>query len=222
MGLSWPARITNTGMSVADNSAGGSIPKPLYPGGRKRGTKPITEHDWKAIRLRYEGSDISQRRLAQELGVSYSTLSHRAMRERWSQSAALVHQAREQVAIKTSEALQSAASHAADLAAKQLIDELQPWIAEQKTQQIKRAIARSTKAQQRLDAIADGTLALDKDGNTLTLPNGPKEESFIAQAEDKYDNIIRRNLGMQDGSGFSGALSVNILAGQAAVSVSQS
>lgn len=175
-----------------------------------------------AIRLRYEGSDISQRRLAAELGISYSTLSHRAMRERWSQSASLVHQAREQVALKTVQALETAASHAADLAAKQLVDELQPWIAEQKAAQIKRAIARSTKAQSRLDTIADGVTALDKEGNRVTLPNGPKEESFIAQAEDKYDNIIRRNLGMSESGGFSGNLSVNVLAGQAAVAVSQS
>lgn len=205
-------------MSVSNESP---LP-PLHPGGRKRNSRPVTDHEWKAIRMRYESTDISQRRLAQELGISYSTMSHRAMREKWSQGAALVLAARENLMEKTSVALETATSQAADLAAKQLIDELQPWINQQKAEQIKRAIKRSTKAQERLDLISEGYQATTKDGELVDLPIGPKEESFLAQAEDKYDNIIRRNLGMNELNGVSGSLSIQVLTNQAAIAVSQS
>lgn len=209
-------------MSVSAAAEEPDEPKGHSNGGRRRPKQhALSQLEWHSIRLRYESSDISHRDLAKELGISYSTLSKRSMREKWSQSAALVHQARSDLAAKTVIALESATSLAADMAAKQLVDELQPWIAEQKAKQIKRAIARSTKAQERLDGIAEGYTVLDKDGEPVELTPGPKEESFLAAAEEKYDSIIRRNLGMNEGSGLGGSLSIQVLTNQAYVQVSQ-
>lgn len=206
---------------MSDSGQNGET-RPWNNGGRKRHPiRPLKELEWEAIRRRYESTTISQRDLSKELGVSYSTLSKRAMREKWNQAASLIHEARESLVLKTSEALSEATSRAADMAAKQLVDELQPWIAQQKTEQIKRALLRSQKAQDRLDKISLGYDVVTKDGDLATLSPGPKEESFIASAEDKYDNIIRRNLGMNDSATFNGSLSVNILTRQAAVQVTQ-
>lgn len=181
----------------------------------------MKREEWALVRIRYETSTLSLRNLARELGISESTMLKRAAREKWHQGAELISKAREQLSAKTSEALSVATSKAADFAAQQLVEELQPWIAQQKTAQIKRAIERSTRAQQRLDKVALGYDVVTKDGDLATLSPGPKEEAFLAQSEDKYDNIIRRNLGMQDGNASSGHLSPGILVNQAVIQVSQ-
>lgn len=177
----------------------------------------MRDQEWALVRAEYETSTLSLRAIARKYGLSESTALKRAAREKWNQGAQLIAEARDQLAIKTTEALSVATDKAADIAAQQLIDELQPWIAQQKTEHIKRAVKRSRRAQDRLDKVAKGFRVQGKDGEIVLLRPGPKEESFLAQSEDKYDNIIRRNLGMNDISASGGTLSLNILMGQAVI-----
>jgi hypothetical protein len=76
------------------------------------------------------------------------------------------------------------------------------WIAEQRTVQIKGAITRARKLQAAIDR---------------TMPEGavlePSELQAIASAEEKADNIVRRNLGMDQQNQSGAAVSINILAG---------
>jgi len=81
-----------------------------------------------------------------------------------------------------------------------LIENIADWVAEQKTVQIKRAVKRSGALQAAIDkALADN----------LT----PADIQALASAEERMDNVVRRNLGMDDQSGGRSSVSINILAG---------
>ncbi len=102
------------------------------PQGRLRPPYAIlSEREWNIVRLRYEAGGISQRRLAAEFNMSNSTLMKRAQRERWKQgreTGPVLEAAKTFLEAELAET----GRKAAQLAATQIVDELAPWIAEQK------------------------------------------------------------------------------------------
>ena len=101
----------------------------------------LNQQQWSKVRLEYETSveRPTLRQLAEKVGVSVSTIFKRAAREHWKQNAALVDAARQQIAQKMEASLEAKAAEAAELAAKQFMAELQPWIEREKAAHIQRA-----------------------------------------------------------------------------------
>lgn len=183
-------------MAVSDASASNSNSEP----NQAEGAEPTRQvkRNWPAIRRQYETSTITQRALADQLGISPSTLMKRAMREKWKGTKRLV--------------LQTAAKLEADLTveAKQMIrDELAPFIEAKKIQITKRGVKVGERGLSRVEKLWRGS-----------KPTDAKEEADAARAADTFLRMARTSLGMNEGSGISGALTLNILSNQAAISVS--
>ncbi len=170
------------------------------------------ERDWAAVRLIYEQGDESQRKLASRLGISASTLMKRATREQWQQNSGLVAAVHEATAKTYVATIEREAELQIPLAAKaavsDLLADLTPWIESEKRKQVIRAVKRAVEHQERIDSVA------------LTVED-PKGMAMIATAEDKFDAIIRRNLGMSEGTGIGGSLNINILANQASITTAE-
>jgi hypothetical protein len=213
------ARHSHDSMSVADSAA--AEPQPVKP---KRILRPLTDLQWRQARVMFEtaGLDVTQADIAKAFDTSLSSVQKRSAAEKWSKGAQVVADARKHLATAVDSAMAKAADSAAQQIAERTMRDLQPWIEKQKRDQIQRAIKRSKRAHKRLDRVAKGYQVFDaKKGEIVDLETSPKDEMHIAAAEDKYDNIIRRNLGMSDGNAFSGQLSSGILVNQAVIQVSQ-
>lgn len=87
-----------------------------------------------------------------------------------------------------------------------LSENLADFIAEQRTLQVKRALTRAQKLQDLADLAAN---------NEKAKPDGLLASAVqaLASAEERADNIVRRNLGMDQQSNGGGSVSINILAG---------
>jgi hypothetical protein len=79
------------------------------------------------------------------------------------------------------------------------LKDLAPWIERMRADHIKYIVQLSRKALGRVDQIF-----------ATKPPAAPKDESFAAQAIDKHDAIIRRNLGMGE-QNSTNSLNVNVL-----------
>src|SRR5260370_5688404 len=88
----------------------------------------------------------------------------------------------------------------AELVARQVVEDLRPWIQREKEEHIRRAVAMGKRGFERIEKLWDVSEAAD-----------PKQESFAAATLDRHDEIVRRNLGMNDdqsqGSGVMSPLS---------------
>ena len=166
-------------------------------------SRRLSEQEWTRIRLEYEtGPDrLGLRELADKHQVSRSTIFKRAARERWKQNAALVEATRKQIVRKMEAKIEAATTEAAELVTKQVVEELRPWIEREKSEHIRRAVAMGKRGFERIGKLWDGEEPVD-----------PKWESLAASSLDKHDEIIRRNLGMNDeeqrGSGVVSPLSI--------------
>lgn len=171
------------------------------------------DSEWARIRARYETAQprVGLRALAKEYQLSVSTVMKRAAREGWKQAALQVASARKIVAAATDKAIQLAAEQSATAAAASLVDQLQPWIAQEKIEHVRSQVERAKRNLRRLDRYVANDELL-----------GAKEEAHYAKSIDIFDNVTRRSLGMSDAGGTAGSLSIQILAGNAAVSVAQS
>ena len=96
--------------------------------------------------------------------------------------------------------MEIATTEAADLAAKQFMAELEPWIEREKAKHIKRAVSMAIRGFERIERLWDEQEAADC-----------KAESLAAATLDKHDAIIRRNLGMNETQGGSGTLNLDVL-----------
>ena len=162
----------------------------------------LNAQEWDEVRLDYE-TDLARptlRELADKHGVSRSTIFKRAAREDWKQNAALVDRARKQIVQKMEASLEAKAAEAAELAAKEVMEELRPWIEQQKAEHTRRAVNMAKRGFERIEKVWDEN-----------EPCSPKEESLAAATLDKHDAIIRRNLGMNETSTGSGSLNVAVL-----------
>lgn len=205
-------------MTVSDES--GSSPEPVKP---KRIFRPLTPDQWNLARIQFETGDqgITLARIAAIFNTSRSSVEKRCAAEKWTKGLAIVKGARKALQVATGNAMATAADKAAQEIATRLTKELQPWIEKEKRSHIQRAIKRSKRAMKRLDRVAEGYTVWDKEGNANLQTPTPKDEMSIATAEDKYDGIIRRNLGMNDSTGLDGSLSVRVLTQGAAIEISQ-
>jgi DNA-binding transcriptional regulator YhcF (GntR family) len=166
--------------------------------------RQLNRPEWVQLRLEYETSSArpTLRELADKHGVSRSTIFKRAARERWKQNATIVDAARKQIVEKMEARLQAEITEVAQLAAKQVVAELQPWIEREKAEHIKRIVAIAKRGFRRIEKLWDETEVADS-----------KAESLAAATLDKHDAIIRRNLGMNETSAGSCSLNVHVLTG---------
>jgi len=96
--------------------------------------------------------------------------------------------------------MEIATTEAADLAAKQFMADLQPWIEREKAEHIRRAVRMAKRGFERIERLWDEN----------AVPEA-REESLAAATLDKHDAIIRRNLGMNETQGGSGTLNLDVL-----------
>jgi hypothetical protein len=99
----------------------------------------------------------------------------------------------------------------AQLAAKEVIAELRPWIEQEKAEHIGRPVNIAKRGLQRIERLWDQN----------AVPEA-RTESLAAATPDKHDQIIRRNLGLNDAAPSAGALSLNILTNHSLVQVAAS
>jgi hypothetical protein len=109
---------------------------------------------------------------------------------------------RKQIVQKMEASLEAKAAEAAELAAKQVMEELRPWIEQQKAEHTRRAVNMAKRGFQRIEKLWDETEVTDS-----------KAESLAAATPDKHDAIIRRNLGMTEMSAGSCSLNLHVLTG---------
>jgi hypothetical protein len=178
----------------------------------------LTEQEWERTRAPYENSEsrISLAQIAEIYGVAVRTVEGKSAKQGWKRASSLVTQARNEVNRVTAAAIKEGAQVAVKDAVRMMMEELQPFLAREKVEQVFRSVARAKAHQARIDRITDGYTALDKDGNAVEVPLSAKDIGYVAAAEDKFDAVIRRNLGMSDGTSIGGALNVSILLPRAA------
>jgi len=164
----------------------------------------LNAQEWDEVRLEYETSRErpTLRQLADKHRLSCSTVFKKAAREHWKQNAAVVETMRKQIVKKMEARMEIATTEAADLAAKQFMAELQPWIEREKAEHIKRIVAIAKRGFRRIEKLWDETEVADS-----------KAESLAAATLDKHDAIIRRNLGMNEAPAGSCSLNLHVLTG---------
>src|SRR2546425_171244 len=138
----------------------------------------LNEQQWADVRLEYETSTErpTLRELADKHQISRSTIFKRAAREKWKQNAILVEAARKQIVTKMEAKLEAATSEAAELVAKQVVEDLQPWIQHEKEEHIRRAVTMGKRGFERIEKLWDEKEAVD-----------PRQESFAAATLDRHD-----------------------------------
>jgi len=97
-------------------------------------------------------------------------------------------------------ALEAATTGAAQVAVKEMMAQLQPWIEREKAEHIKRIVAIAKRGFRRIEKLWDENAVREA-----------REESLAAATIDKHDAIIRRNLGMNESPGRSCSLNVAVL-----------
>lgn len=193
----------------SDQSAPVTAPK------TKRVFRPLTEEQWKLARITFETGDksLTLAKIALQFNTSRSMVEKRSASEKWSKGQAIVQSVRKEMTAALQDTIAIEARKAGEKAGREIAKELQPWIEREKRHHIRRAIKRSKTALRRLDRVADGYQVYDaKRGELVDCETNPKDEMMIASAEDKYDGIIRRNLGMGDSdSAPAASLSLRVI-----------
>lgn len=177
--------------------------------------RPHDDSLWMRVRVHFEtGADRPNfAQLAKLYGLGMSTISKRAKIENWNKQGTLAITTQRAMVQEATRVVKEAASEMGVTLKKQINDGLQQFIEREKTRHIKSQVKRAKVALTRLDLLT----APIHEGES---PLEAKDESFIAKSIDTYDNIVRRNLGMESGVGGTGAnLSLNILTNHAAVQV---
>jgi len=99
-------------------------------------------------------------------------------------------------------ALEAATTGAAQVAVKEMMAQLQPWIEREKAEHIKRIVAIAKRGFRRIEKLWDEN----------AVPEA-RAESLAAATLDKHDAIIRRNLGMDEAPSGSCSLNLHVLTG---------
>jgi hypothetical protein len=176
----------------------------------KRRYRSLTDSEWTKVRIHYENDQQrpSLESLARFYDISESNILKRKAREKW--------QRKEPLAIIADKALeQNAKDVVTEIAQKfrsDLAKDLQPFLEREKSKHIRSQIKRSKAAFKRLDKLATTT---ESNPQQFT----PKNDAFIAKTADTWDQIMRRNLGLSDGTVPNGALQLNILTNHSAVQI---
>ena len=122
-------------------------------------SRHLDQQAWANLRLEYETSSVrpTLRELADQHAVPRSTIFKRAAREKWKQNAALVEATRKQIVEKMEARLQDEITDVAQLAAKQVMAELQPWIEREKAEHVRRAVTMAKRGLGRIEKLWDET-----------------------------------------------------------------
>lgn len=195
-------------MAVSDDS--NSEPNQAKRGGVPKQWIRLTDAQWGTARYQYESDALhSLLAVANAYNISQSTVEKRAAKESWQKGSKVANGA----IIKLQEATEAALTKTADKLAERLgkkwEQDMAPWFEREKRAHVQDQIKRAKKRQKLLDSLISKN---DK----ITA----KDMANYAKGDDTYDNIKRRNLGMSDGNALAGALTLNVLANQAAISVS--
>ena len=83
--------------------------------------------------------------------------------------------------------------------AENTLAELKPWIEQQRAHHLRKIVQAGRHGVERIETLWDDN-----------EPSNPKFESFAAAALDRHDNIVRRNLGMNDSDAPDANVAVNI------------
>jgi hypothetical protein len=150
------------------------------------------------------------RELADKHRISRSTIFKRAARERWKQNATVVEAARKQIVKKMEAKLEAATSEAAQLVARQVVEDLRPWVQREKEEHVKRAVTMGKRGFERIERLWDDREPVD-----------PKQESFAAATLDRHDGIVRRNLGMNDKEMPISPLNLSVLSQNTVISINE-
>ena len=98
--------------------------------------------------------------------------------------------------------MEIATTEAAQVAVKEMMAQLQPWIEREKAEHIKRAVKMATRGFERIERLWE-----------VNQSPEARAESLAAATLDKHDQILRRNLGMNETSAGSCSLNVAVLTG---------
>jgi len=158
--------------------------------------------DWSEVRTAYETTRTTLREVADRFGISFSTTMKRAAREKWKKPGSVIVEARKKIdgAInkiveETAQKMEAAVSEMAE----NTLADLKPWIEQQKAHHLRNIVQAGKRGVERIEKLWDGN-----------EPDNPKFESFAAAALDRHDNIVRRNLGMNDADAPDVNVAVNI------------
>lgn len=185
-----------------------SAPQPKR---KRRAPRKLTDSEWLRIQTHYETDPekIGLRPLATLYDMPEQTMMKRAAQYKWQRRDAILVDAKREIEQSTRQAIKQVAAEVSQEIARKTLEDLQPWIERKKRRHIKSLVNLGEKGISRVRKLM-------KEAD----PTSPKEEAFTSKTADTWDNIIRRNLGMNDGTSFNGSLSVNILTRQAAVQFS--
>jgi hypothetical protein len=189
-------------MAVSDET-GGIPQKPRKPLVR------LSEAQWIAARHQFESGELTVLQLCARYSVSERTVRHKIADEGWQKGLKLVTGAETKLQKVVDSHLEQVGEKIAGRIGKKLEADLAPWFEREKRRHVKDSLKRIRSRQRLIDGLVDET-------DVLT----PKDAAYIAKSDDTYDNMARRNLGMNEGSGIGGSLSVQVLTNQAAVSIS--
>jgi hypothetical protein len=89
------------------------------------------------------------------------------------------------------------------MVAREIVEDLRPWIEREKAEHVRRAVAMGKRGYERIDRMWNEKALVEV-----------KDESLAAATLEKHDTIIRRNLGMNETGDGSGSLNLNVLAGR--------
>jgi hypothetical protein len=183
--------------------------------------RKLSDPEWHLIRSEYQTGNrfVSAAFLAKKHGISKGELEKRMAGEKWKKGKIVVDQARAALEQATEKALAVEMERRAPELAKAIADDLQPWIEVEKKAWTKATVKRAKAARKRLDALAKGYTVFDKDGNPLDQLPTPKDEQHFATAEEKWDGITRRTLGMGESDAQKGSISLRMLTGTTAIEV---
>ena len=117
----------------------------------------LNAQEWDEVRLEYETSPErpTLRHLADKHGVSRSTVFKRAAREKWKHNATLVEAAKKQIIEKVDASLEAATTEAAQVAVKEMMAQLQPWIEQEKAKHVKRIVKIAKRGFRRIEKLWD-------------------------------------------------------------------
>lgn len=200
-------------MTVSDESGGTELKlKRSRKGERKRF---LSADEWKRVQTHYETdpNQIALRPLADLYGLSRQTVMIRARKERWQRQGAILADARKQLTQTAALAFAEAGKEAKkeiELQTRKALDDLSPWIETRKRKHIKSLVTLGEKGIDRVRKLMKSAGPCDA-----------KNEAFTAKTADTWDNIIRRNLGMNDSGVSGGSLSVRLLTEGAAIEIQQ-
>jgi hypothetical protein len=199
-------------MAVSDESGAAGNPEPIRP---RKAIVRLSDAQWIEARHQFESDpakfEQSIRNIMARFDVAERTVRLRIASQGWRKSASALAENESKLHEIVRANLEPIGQQIAERIGAKVESDIAPWLEREKLKWTKDTHKLVKSRRRMVQGIVESL-------EDIT----PKDAAYIAKADDTYDQMGRRTLGMSDSGGFSGNLSVQILAGQAAVSVSQS